>query len=143
MSSVFRKTGMSSIEQQEISSIVFVKLAEMGELDDITVSEHPGLFVEWDENWIGKSGAIVSERGKLYRSIHTITNPAQNTRPSNTPSMWVAIADPVEEYPEWSQPIGSHDAYSMDAKVSHDGKHWKSDVNNNVWQPGVYGWTEV
>jgi hypothetical protein len=134
---------MSNIEQQEISSIVFVKLAEMGELDDITISEHPSLFVEWDENWIGESGTIVSERGKLYRSIHTVTNPAQNTRPSETPSMWVAVADPSEEYPEWSQPIGSHDAYNMDAKVSHDGKHWKSDVNNNVWQPGVYGWTEV
>ena len=33
--------------------------------------------------------------------------------------------------------------YSKDAKVSHNGKHWTSTVDSNVWEPGVYGWTEV
>lgn len=27
-------------------------------------------------------------------------------------------------------------------QVSHNGKHWISSVDNNVWEPGVYGWTE-
>jgi hypothetical protein len=27
-------------------------------------------------------------------------------------------------------------------KVSHNEKHWISDVDANVWEPGVYGWTE-
>ena len=49
----------------------------------------------------------------------------------------------TEEYPEWSQPLGAHDAYAQGAKVSHNGKKWTSDVANNVWEPGVYGWTEV
>ena len=143
MSSVFKKTGISDAEQREISSIVFVKMAESGELDDITIAEHPKLFVEWSENWTGKQGTIVSEGGKLYRSIHDITNTAQNTRPSATPSMWTPVSDPAEEFPEWVQPIGAHDAYSMGDKVSHDGKHWASTENNNVWMPGVYGWEEV
>lgn len=26
--------------------------------------------------------------------------------------------------------------------VSYDDKIWVSDVDNNVWQPVVYGWTE-
>lgn len=39
--------------------------------------------------------------------------------------------------------VGAHDAYSKDAKVSHNGKHWTSTVDSNVWEPGVYGWTEV
>lgn len=47
------------------------------------------------------------------------------------------------EYPEWVAPTGSHDAYPQGAKVSHNGKKWTSDVANNVWEPGVYGWTEV
>ena len=34
-------------------------------------------------------------------------------------------------------------AYSMGDKVSHNSKHWKSTVNNNVWEPGVYGWEEI
>ena len=27
--------------------------------------------------------------------------------------------------------------------VRMNGKHWTSDVDSNVWEPGVYGWTEV
>ena len=58
-------------------------------------------------------------------------------------SLWVSISDPAEEWPEWSQPLGAHDAYEQGAKVSHNGKHWSSDVAANVWEPGVYGWTEA
>lgn len=28
-------------------------------------------------------------------------------------------------------------------KVSHNGKHWQSDIDANVYEPGVYGWSEV
>lgn len=49
----------------------------------------------------------------------------------------------TEEYPAWVQPTGAHDAYAQGAKVSHNGKKWTSDVANNVWEPGVFGWTEV
>lgn len=49
----------------------------------------------------------------------------------------------TEEYPAWVQPTGAHDAYAQGAKVSHNGKKWTSYVTNNVWEPGVYGWTEV
>lgn len=142
MSSTFKKTGITEQELREVSSIVFVTLAENNLLDDITVSEHPKLFTEWDENWTGKAGAIVSEGGNLYRSIHDVLTTAQNTKPSETPSMWTQIGNPQEEYPEWYQPIGAHDAYSMGDKVSHNNKHWQSTVNNNVWEPGVYGWEE-
>ena len=43
----------------------------------------------------------------------------------------------------WKQPEGAHDAYNKDDVVSHTGKLWKSTVDANVWEPGVYGWTEV
>lgn len=47
-----------------------------------------------------------------------------------------------ETYPEWVQPTGAHDAYSKGDRVSHNGKNWVSDADGNVWEPGVYGWTE-
>lgn len=47
-----------------------------------------------------------------------------------------------ETYPEWVQPTGAHDAYLKGDKVSHNDKHWMSDIDSNVWEPGVYGWTE-
>ena len=42
----------------------------------------------------------------------------------------------------WTQPLGSTDAYMQGDIVSHNGKHWVSTVDNNVWEPGVYGWEE-
>ena len=43
---------------------------------------------------------------------------------------------------EWVQPTGAHDAYMMDAVVTHNGKTWISTVDSNVWEPGVHGWEE-
>lgn len=121
-------------------SIMFVQMAQDGTLDDITISEHPTLFPEWTENWTGKSGAILRDGDTLYRSLHDITTTAQNTKPSETPSMWKAVADPTEEYPMWVQPLGAFDTYTTGDKVSHNDKHWISTVDGNVWEPGVYGW---
>ena len=56
--------------------------------------------------------------------------------------MWTRIGNPLEEFPEWTQPIDAHDAYSKGAKTSHGRKKWVSEVDGNTWEPGVYGWAE-
>ena len=38
--------------------------------------------------------------------------------------------------------MGAHDAYPQGAKVSHQGKHWVSEIDANNYEPGVYGWAE-
>lgn len=139
----FKRTLLSEKQAHELTSLVFVKLAETNMLDDVTINEHPSLFPTWTENWTGKAGTILSHNGKLYRSIHDVTNTAQNTRPTDAPSMWTQIGDPTAEYPEWVQPIGAHDAYVANDKVTHNDKKWTSITDGNVWEPGVYGWEEV
>lgn len=50
------------------------------------------------------------------------------------------------EIPVWKQPTGAQDAYMIGDKVHFpdaDGPVYISTVDNNVWQPGVYGWDEV
>lgn len=42
----------------------------------------------------------------------------------------------------WKQPEGAHDTYNKGAEVSHKGYEWTSDVDGNVWEPGVFGWTK-
>ncbi|MEA4923821.1 MAG: alpha-amylase [Syntrophomonadaceae bacterium] len=135
-------TARRATNAQAVAEIVFVKMAQEAQLDDVTISEYPDLFVQWDENWRGKAGDIVRDEGALYRSIHDVNDAGQNRKPSETPSMWTHIGDPGEEFPTWIQPIGAHDAYSKGAKVSHGGGKWVSDVDGNVWEPGVYGWTQ-
>jgi hypothetical protein len=136
------KVQRRSSNAQAVAEIVFVKMAQDAALDDVTITEYPELFVPWDENFRGKAGDIVQDEGQLYRSIHDVTDAGQNRKPSETPSMWTRIGNPLEEFTEWIQPIGAHDAYEQGAKTSHSGKKWVSDVDSNVWEPGVYGWTE-
>lgn len=42
----------------------------------------------------------------------------------------------------WTQPLGATDAYMAGDEVSHNGEIWVSDIDSNVWEPGVYGWTK-
>lgn len=124
-----------------VSSIAFVTLAETGQIDDVTITENAGQFPKWDEHFTGKAGTILRDEGKLYKNIHNL-GAGQNTKPSETPSQWTQIGDPGEEWPEWIQPIGQHDAYAAGNKTTHNGARWISDVDGNVWEPGVYGWTK-
>jgi len=50
---------------------------------------------------------------------------------------------PEPTVPEWVQPTGAGDAYMLDDHVMHNGVEWVSIVDNNTWEPGVYGWSEV
>jgi hypothetical protein len=135
---------MSDETNKRLSSLLFVALAEKGGIDDASIMEYGVLFPTWDANWTGKAGTILRDEGKLYRSIHDVTNIAQNTKPSITPSMWTQIGDPSEEYPEWFPPKGAHDVYTIGDKVSHNGKKWINELYEaNSWEPGVFGWTEV
>lgn len=125
----------------DVTSIVFAALAQNETLDDTTISEHTDIFPKWDENWTGKKGSILFDNGRLYRLIHDIGK-GQNVKPSDNPSIWTPIGNPNNDFNEWSQPLGAHDAYSKNDKVSHNNKKWISTVDNNVWEPGVYGWNE-
>lgn len=76
----------------------------------------------------------------LYRVNQSHTTQDDWT-PDIAPALYTKIS--LEEYPEWVQPTGAHDAYNAGDKCSHNGKHWASNLDGNVWEPGIYGWSEV
>ena len=124
------------------------KLRELIEIAAASLTDEQGLegvelFPHWVEEGVWyKLNDRVSYEGTLYKCLTPHTSQATWT-PSASPSLWVRVDNPAEEWPEWIQPLGSTDAYAAGAKVSHNDKHWTSNVDNNVWEPGVYGWTEV
>lgn len=134
--------AMQVPEVQSAASIVFVTLAENDSIDAVTAGEHAELFAAWAAGISYTVGNIRRYGDLLYKCIQAHTSQEDWTPPA-TPSLWRNIADPAEEYPEWSQPVGASDAYQNGDKVSHNDKHWTSTVDNNVWEPGVYGWDEV
>lgn len=99
------------------------------------------LFPVWKEDEAYQTGDRVRYSDTLYKCLQSHT--AQPSwKPSEAVSLWVRVDDPSIEFPAWIQPVGAADAYPKGAKVSHLEKHWISDVDSNVWEPGVYGWSE-
>ena len=138
--------GETVRSSSEAVGVAFVTLAEAGNIDAVTASEHTELFAPWACPVAYKTGNIRERNGKLYKCLQDHTS-QETWTPEDSPSLWVGISNPAEEWPEWSQPVGSTDAYAKGAKVSHNGKHWTSNVDANVWEPGAAGtenlWIEV
>lgn len=109
-------------------------------LTDEQAEQVPQAFPEWVADTEYAVGVRVRYDGRLYRCVQAHTSQA-GWEPDKTPALWVRTStDPI---PEWVQPTGAHDAYNTGDKVRHNEKVWASDIDANVYEPGVYGWTEV
>lgn len=111
-------------------------------LTDEAAAYVPELFPMWKTDRDYTIGERMQWKGKLYKVLIAHTSQEQ-WMPDAAPSLFaeVLIPDP-SVIPEWVQP-GSTNAYMKGDKVRHNGKVWVSTVDNNVWEPGVYGWDEV
>lgn len=107
--------------------------------DEILI-DNVAAFPYWNGGGVSYSaGMLLQYDSSLYRVIQPHTSQADWT-PDRVPALFTRVS--VEEYPDWVQPTGAHDAYGKGDKVAHNGKHWQSDIDGNVWEPGVYGWSE-
>ena len=106
-------------------------------LDDETALTGVELFPAWV---IGKAYAVndrTQYNGTLYKCIQAHTSQS-DWMPSATPALWKTVS--LDEYPEWVQPTGAHDAYNIGDKVTYNGQHYICTSNANVYAPDVYGW---
>lgn len=55
------------------------------------------------------------------------------------------LEEPADEWPEYKQPTGAHDAYHVGDKITYNGKHYTCAMDNCVWTPDAYpqGWQLV
>ena len=101
--------------------------------------------VELFPQWVVEHAYVVGERlqynGVLYRVIQAHTSQADWT-PDITPALFVVVS--LDEWPEFVQPTGAHDAYNKGDKVTFEGKHYISLIDGNVYSPTAYpaGWQE-
>lgn len=111
-------------------------------LCDNDALESVELYPKWVAGSFYDVGCKVQYVGILYRCL-TAHVALESWNPSAAPSLWVKIltAEDGSILP-WEQP-DSTNPYSKGDKVTHNGKIWVSNIDGNVWEPGVYGWTEV
>ena len=102
----------------------------------------PALYPAWRYGVDYAIGIRVQYKGTLYKVLTAHTS-QEDWTPDAAPSLFAKVLIPDETVvPEWQQP-DSTNPYMKDDKVTHNGKTWVSDIDNNVWEPGVYGWTEL
>lgn len=128
----------------EIMAALMQQTEILDTLPDDVMAHMAAYMEEWSGD--GVSYAVGDKRqydDKPYRCLQAHTSQA-GWNPKDAPSLWARIlasADPDNPLP-WEQP-DSTNPYMKGDRVTHNGKVWESDVDNNVWEPGVYGWTEV
>lgn len=109
---------------------------------DTQAVDAPSIYPVWKELIDYLVDERVLYKGTLYRVITAHTSQADWT-PDVAASLFAKILVPdVNVIPAWEQP-DSTNAYMSGDKVNHNGKTWVSDIDNNVWEPGIYGWSEV
>jgi hypothetical protein len=102
------------------------------------------LFPAWAAGVDYAADQRVRYEDKLYRCVQAHTS-QDGWEPPAVPALWTEVAKPGE-IPVWKQPTGAQDAYMTGDKVHYptaDDPVYVSIVDNNVWQPGVYGWELV
>lgn len=99
----------------------------------------PVLYPAWRSGVDYVAGQRVLHCGVLYKALQDHTSQDDWT-PDAAVSLFAKVLIPDETViPEWVQP-DSTNPYMKGDKVLHNGKTWTSDIDNNVWEPGVYGW---
>ena len=109
------------------------------QLNDVVALDAMAVYPAWE---IGKAYAVNDRRRYgdfLYRCVQAHTSQA-DWRPDVVPALWVKIS--TEEWPEWVQPTGAHDAYNTGDKVTYNGNRYVSRIDANVYSPEAYpaGW---
>ena len=89
------------------------------------------------------AGEIQEEQTKQNEDIESLK--AENANLKGEAAEEPAEPEPADEYPEFKEPQGSHDAYNIGDKITYNGKKYICQMNGCVWNPITYpqGWQEI
>lgn len=96
----------------------------------------PGVYFGWDVV------SDESDENDISSDPEPIIDPTDPTDPEPTTEPTEPVDEPSNYIYAWVQPTGAQDAYQTGDEVTHNGYVWVSTSDNNVWEPGVYGWEQ-
>jgi hypothetical protein len=100
------------------------------------------VYPTWKEDVIYSVDDRVLYNEILYKVITFHTSQADWT-PDSAVSLFAKVLIPDESViAPWEQPESTN-PYMNGDKVVHNNKTWISIVDNNIWEPGIYGWNEI
>ena len=127
---------------EEVSRMLIASQINSLAVDDSTALRMREFYPLWEAGQDYTAGFRLRYGGLLYKVLQAHTS-RETWTPDAAPSLFAKGLIPDETViPAWEQP-DSTNAYAKGDKVTHKGKTWVSDVDNNLWEPGIYGWIEV
>lgn len=129
--------------EQALTAIFSAQPEMLDTISDDALMHMAPYMSEWETDRAYVVGDKVQYQDRPYRCLQSHTS-MQEWNPVDATSLWariIASEDPDNPLP-WEQP-DSTNPYMRGDRVTHNGHTWESDVDNNVWEPGVYGWTVV
>lgn len=113
---------------QAVKKMLSTELESLSDEDALSVAS---LYRTWASK-IGEevqSGERLWYDGKLYRCVQSHTTQSDWT-PDITPALFTEVS--IEEFPDWKQPTGAHDAYNAGDRVSYNNTHYESLIDANI-----------
>lgn len=88
------------------------------------------------------SYAPLADRVKAIEEWETTIEERLTKLESSSSTNPGALEEPADEWPEYKQPTGAHDAYHVGDKIAYNGKHYTCVMDGCVWTPDTYpqGW---
>ena len=146
---VQRRQALPAVQEAEVELVK--DLAAQGEITRPEVATEEaaingdGIVPAWHDPQGRKHqayfmGDAVLDGGKIYINRKQGLNSA---RPSTVDSGWVVYNPPKEDeaeapgVPAWREPANKDELYPAGAKVTHNGKQWRSTVDGNRAEPGA------
>jgi len=144
-----RQPSEDQIDQEAINKIARKQFETMV-VSDEEINDYASLFPAF------KVGEIITQemmdaepvrrqyKNEVWEAIQPHTTQL-DWLPPDVPALWGKVYNP-ETIPLWVQPLGAGDPnikHTGDKVQWPEGTIWISTVDDNIWEPGVYGWEEV
>ena len=137
---------MDLIRPLDVTQILAAIIRAKPEVLDGVAPESVNRMTNVIDDWSGeaheyRTGDYATYDEKVWRCLMGHTSQV-SWAPDLAPSLWAKVLTDAETVLPWEQP-SSTNPYMKGDRVLWDGKVWESEIDNNVWMPGVYGWMEV
>lgn len=127
---------------EEAKAIIDALVTLRNSATDEQALKASALYPKWKVGTDYQKDERVLYNDILYKVLTGHTSQA-DWAPDAAPSLFAKVLIPDKNViPEWEQPESTN-PYSKGDKVTHNGKTWRSTIDSNVWEPGVYGWEEI
>lgn len=133
----------SALTVQNAAATNYLIAAMSDKIDDNTAEQFAGLFSTFTQKTKYASGTIVRFKTGLYRALQDVPDTYSTDPDLDGGKYFNRIGKPnADGVYSWLQPTKEAEAYTNGDLVVWKGDVWKSDVNNNSYEPGVQFWTK-